>query len=915
MKTVFKLFVYSASIAALFSCAKEITAQEEYPAPAIAEKTVLKATVPDTKTILDGVAVTWAENDRIAVNGVASEELASSKITEAGKKADFTFGSAIEAPYHAIYPASAFKAGSYSAGKATVVIPTSQTRVTTNGFDPAAAIMLGKTGNETLVLSHAVSYLKITFDSAVTSLEISALGSQMLSGEFETTFAGDLTPVKGSAAGSVTISAAEATTGPWIIAVPAQTYDGIVITAMNASGKVMTKKKSSSFTTVAGTIYDLTSTGNAAFSGNRTAYFVKTAAAGTGDGSSWDNAASFASMKTLITKKDGSANGYNFYLAEGTYNSTNGFNAEISFASFASSTKFTIFGGYPSSATGTSLGGRDILNHPTIIDAESTRRIFVINTGNIDITLNGLTLSNASYPSNNDGVAIVVHAAGNALFEDCIIENTTSGPAIRFNAASTWKRCTFRNNNSGEASCPVGNISNTTIMQNCVFENNIGSRSGAIIVNTTNKFTSEGNIYRNNIQGTWDPEDATRCTSDGFGGGAMFFNINSCQVESTGDTFENNKAGVGGAIAVGYNGSAKTGSTLTITNSTFKGNRAGRKFKTFSSSTVGTDPLGGGALYLNGVTATITGCTFDSNVTSGGNDNNYTGCGGAATVTGSTDASFTLCSFIKNRTGNVAGSVYAANLSAGYPVKLRDCVFDGKNQQNAASRGGALRTYGTNSRIYADRCVFKNHIVKSGYGSVLMTSGGGMALNNCTFYNNRVSTEPPGGKYNTVYINSTGPMVLVNCSFWDNPKGNEEATSQTISVLQYGAVASPSILINNMVINSGATSVSLAIGGGSEQTGLVAANNVTSKLGGLFSGKAGITEKAYDFTFGLSWDPSTNQITRASALASADSVDYSAVNDLDSGAFYNWVTADGFAKDGKGNTRNSPIWAGAYNGQ
>lgn len=889
MKKIYALLLSAAALPAAVSCDKEMLPADEL----LGRETILTATVDETesRTSLDGITVRWTAGDKINVNAVNSTALASGNITNNGKKAAFSINGEVSAPYHAIYPAAAYVADSYADGKATLKIPSYQTR-SGNGFDGNAAIMLAKGDAATLPFSHAVSYLKMTFNTPVTSVEVSALGSEILSGQFETDFENALVPVKGQVSGSVSISASSPVAGPWIVAVPAQEYSGFVITAMKSDGKVMMVKAQKEIQAQPGVIYNLTGSSSAAFSANRNSYFVKPG--GSGDGTSWDKAASFASLITKI--KSVNANGWNFYLAGGTYNSSNGFSAEISMTQ-ASATRFAIFGGYPADATGTSLGGRDVQGNPTVIDAEKARRILVLNGAGIDITLNGLTLKNASSSaSGTNGTAIVIANVTSALFEDCTLEDN-DGRALRLTKPSVWRRCSFIRNCGSTAG--VADVTNETTFENCYFEGNTGTNAGALTLGSYTLNLS-GNVFKGNIQGDWNENT---CTSTSYGGGAVYCSGANAVINSENDSFLENKGGVGGAVSVGHENTAKASASLHFTGTLFRKNRAGRAP---DSPQYG---IGGGALYLNGGTTTLEACTIRENYETSGNTT-YAG-GAGIMVTGSTALIANHCEFINNRAASSASAIYCFNGTTAAPVKLRDCIFDGKSSQNAGSRGGALRTYGDNSRIYADRCVFKSHIVKSGYGAVAMTSSGGMAFNNCTFYNNK--TVNASHDYTTIYVNSTKLMVITNCSFWDNPVG-DESPSKFNALINFGASPSPTILINNLIVNKRASSAEDYAITGNKPSNTTSSANVVSALGANWTSDAGMWSQPYNTDFGLSWSSSLNLITNDGELAGYSrpaSVDYSPVLSK-AKAFYEWVTESGFTVDARGYARTGSIYPGSY---
>lgn len=874
------------SLLVCISCTKESLPGDENANGA----SRLTATVAETRTALNGSKITWKVGDQIVVNGVTSNAITSGDIKNGARSADFTFPAVINPTFYAVYPASAYVADSYADGKAAIVIPSYQT-MGSQGFDPSTAIMVATGASTNLHFSHAVAYLKISFDTAVSTVEISALGAEMISGSFETAFDGKLTPVTGQAAGSVVISAASAMTGPWVVAVPAQTYKGLVISAVKADGSVMMRKNTATLDAIGGTLYDL---GTAGFTANRTSYFVSPT--GSGNGTSWDDAASISKLLARIKSKN--ANNYNFYMKEGTYGSSQGFTAECAMSmSSANPTKFAIYGGYPSGASGHSLTGRDVLNHPTVIDAEKARRILVINGAGIDITLNGLTFKNSKDDSNTNGNAIVAQSAASVVIEDCTFEDNENNP-IRMSVSSSWKRCRFINN--GTYTAGVGTVNAATSFENCFFQGNTGSDAGVFKLGKTT-LTLRGNVFKGNTQGTWD---GNSCTTESFGGGAVYLLDTESVLDSEDDTFLENRGGVGGAISAGSESQAKASAVVTIKNGYFKNNRAGR------DPTSATGPIGGGAVYLNGGTATLTDCYFGENYVT--NNNASWSGGGGILAQGSAYVLVTGSTFYKNRVAGSASAIYCINCESDKPVRLRDCIFDGASTQNAGSRGGALRTYGDNSRIYANRCVFKSHVVKAGYGSVAMVTGGGMAFCNCTFFNNKVTEDAIAS---TIYVNSTGPLILANCTFWDNNVGNASQTKGNAQVY-FGKSSNPTILINNLIVNRRASAATDYALSGTKPTNLTSTDNVVSALDANWTGTTGMYSCAYNTNFGLSWSASQNLVVSNGNLGGYTrpaSVSYSPIQTYGS-RFYSWVTLAGFNKDGKGVTRTGTIYPGAYQG-
>ena len=253
-----KKFVFSiAALVLLLSCVRE------KEAPSISEGKYVEFTVGiDTKTALgEKVGNTypnlWSAGDVISVNGVESVPLGDEY--DGASSAVFSV-LGVEAPYHAVYPASALS--DYSDGDATFVIPSEQTWKS-NTYDPAAFLVTTVTNNTSLAFGAQVSMLKVTPKAAdgvmIRSVKlIAADKSAALSGEFTSDFE-SLSPVQGASSPSVTISSANGVPAgePWIICFAPTDFTGagfdLVIT--DTEGGRMVKSVNPGKPYVAGKIY------------------------------------------------------------------------------------------------------------------------------------------------------------------------------------------------------------------------------------------------------------------------------------------------------------------------------------------------------------------------------------------------------------------------------------------------------------------------------------------------------------------------------------------------------------------------------------------------------------------------------------------------------------------------------------
>lgn len=284
----------SAVALALAGCAKEIegeiqtSEQQEEEAGTMVIGAELSDS-PDaddvTKTLISDngdktYSVFWAEGDHILVNGETSTNI---DIDPDNKKsASFTLP-VVDAPYCAVYPAGLYVKDSYKTVKedSTVIeitIPSTQTYVEKNGFDPNAAIMTarGEAGGG-LAFKHAMAYLKVAVTgTTVKSIRVNGNDNEALSGAYTISYSksgiafGPKKNEEGKAIGntSATISCGEsgvASGTPVFIAIPAREYKrGLTLTIVDAENHYQVVHSMKTFTAVPGKVYPTTFTFNAA---------------------------------------------------------------------------------------------------------------------------------------------------------------------------------------------------------------------------------------------------------------------------------------------------------------------------------------------------------------------------------------------------------------------------------------------------------------------------------------------------------------------------------------------------------------------------------------------------------------------------------------------------------------------------
>lgn len=294
MKRIIYFMTASAVALALAGCAKEIegeiqtSEQQEEEAGTMVIGAELSDS-PDaddvTKTLISDngdktYSVFWAEGDHILVNGETSTNI---DIDPDNKKsASFTLP-VVDAPYCAVYPAGLYVKDSYKTVKedSTVIeitIPSTQTYVEKNGFDPNAAIMTarGEAGGG-LAFKHAMAYLKVAVTgTTVKSIRVNGNDNEALSGAYTISYSksgiafGPKKNEEGKAIGntSATISCGEsgvASGTPVFIAIPAREYKrGLTLTIVDAENHYQVVRSMTAFNAGPGKVYPTTITFNAA---------------------------------------------------------------------------------------------------------------------------------------------------------------------------------------------------------------------------------------------------------------------------------------------------------------------------------------------------------------------------------------------------------------------------------------------------------------------------------------------------------------------------------------------------------------------------------------------------------------------------------------------------------------------------
>lgn len=249
----------------LFSCVGKKGLESEPEAITIR----FSAGIAETKTQLgDKVGTSypnlWSAGDAISVNGVASSPLEDGSEYVGTSKAEFTVTVPAANTYHFAYPASVVSG--YSNGNAVITLPATQ-RMTATTYDPSAFIMTGTSTSKNVVFDPLMSVIKLTvpgtYDARISSVIFESLGSEKVSGAFDTDYSG-ISPRNG-ASPRVQVYAygdGAAFGSSLFLLIPAQTYaSGMRFTIRATDDTQMLFGTTSSFTAAAGKVYTLT-TGN-----------------------------------------------------------------------------------------------------------------------------------------------------------------------------------------------------------------------------------------------------------------------------------------------------------------------------------------------------------------------------------------------------------------------------------------------------------------------------------------------------------------------------------------------------------------------------------------------------------------------------------------------------------------------------
>lgn len=570
-----------------------------------------------TKTVLDVEtgAVAWAAGDAIkfdyAIGKTDSEPVLSQQLSEADiKDGSASFKAVVPAEFaltedefaatfeedatvpgrymYVAYPATVSTAYATAGTAYNVYIPAEQ-----DGSFANASIALAKWDKlkpaEPLAFKNLCGLIQITVGENVRQIKLAS--SDYIAGRANIGFTAVNTPyvknmVEAEASKVVTVNVAAA--GTYYIAVAPGTIKDLYVEFLGADGNAVCDKLAKGDVTVSRAhILPLGGFADGSFAAQG-GFFVKPE--GTGDGSSWDNAANYT---TLHSKLDNDTNGKTaadartmvVYMAGGTYEVEKQLNVTPAH-------NVKIYGGYPSDAAGYSLSGRDMEANSTILEPKGSNKIWNLTKGTWvieGVTIQNVSVSDAAVVLKND----ISFTVRNSNFKN----NTTTGAggaAILVTGVTSddvvFENCVFSGNKAstpdddnkglGGAVGAFGSAAQlaTVTFINCLFEKNYAENGGGAVCPrkancrfidcnfVDNKATKGDDIYVENSNAVsvyCDGCNFFKTSADYVKANTMIYNKNANA------TIGLNNCVVTGAWNAGEKGLCiNEGKTLTIANST-----------------------------------------------------------------------------------------------------------------------------------------------------------------------------------------------------------------------------------------------------------------------------------------------------------------------------------------------------------
>jgi predicted outer membrane repeat protein len=445
----------------------------------------------------------------------------------------------------------------------------------------------------------------------------------------------------------------------------------------------------------------------------------------TRDGTSWTNA--YTDLQQGLAA---AVSGDQIHVADGTYKPTAGNDRTVSFVLKGLVGMYGSYAGYGAA----NPDARDPLNTPTILSgdigtigsrSDNSYRVVSSGTAGSSDAFDGFTIRGGAATTNDgshfSGGGFYASAGGPAITNCTFIANSAGNDGGAVYAAGvtlSFTNCNFTSNNADYGGAVYLSASTVTF-SGCTFTSNgagpDAGASGAAVYDTTSKTTFAGCTFSNNMAVEF--------------GGAIYNNSNTTSVTVNNCTFTGNTAQVGGGID-------NSSSPATVSGCSFIGN-----------ITSGS----GGALNDSSSSTTITNCTFSGNATTSG--------GGGAILQSSNTLALTGCAFTNNSSAIYGG---ALAVSGGTSISATNCAF---NSNTSVGSGGAVYSV-ANTQSFT-QCVFSANS-SSGSGGGLYAQNT-LSVSDCTM----ASNFAPFGAGDSLY--SVAAPTIVNSIIWTSPKSTSGA--------------------------------------------------------------------------------------------------------------------------------------------
>ena len=213
-----------------------------------------------SKTDLNGGTVLWTDDDAVKVFNADGSASATFTLSAGAGTSTGTFTGEIaeSATYYGVYPNG--DNHSFASSKLTVNIPLTQTYRADN-FSLGSATMVAQTTGTTMEFKHVCGGIAIDLvagqAASITSIEVTALGNELLYGDFEvnSSTGAIVSSANGGSKTTLTCSPAEALDATndtrFYIMLPAQTYTGgLQVVFKNGSEAICTKNIGTSGVTI-----------------------------------------------------------------------------------------------------------------------------------------------------------------------------------------------------------------------------------------------------------------------------------------------------------------------------------------------------------------------------------------------------------------------------------------------------------------------------------------------------------------------------------------------------------------------------------------------------------------------------------------------------------------------------------------